>query len=92
MLNVLRCGKVSWFRHIQAPTVRSAVMAIIVEDDNGCGLRAIIDEIGVRLRQNQGQRSGDFRTNVAGSKKTSMGRGSATAVGAYARRLLEFDR
>jgi hypothetical protein len=35
--NVLHCDKVSWFRHIQAPTMRSAVQASIVSGENGLG-------------------------------------------------------
>jgi hypothetical protein len=33
--NVLHCGKASWFRHIEASTVRFAVWALIVSGDNG---------------------------------------------------------
>jgi hypothetical protein len=32
---VLHCDRVSWFRHIEAPTVRSVVQALIVSGDNG---------------------------------------------------------
>jgi hypothetical protein len=32
---VLHCGKSSWFRHIEASTVRFAVPALIVSGDNG---------------------------------------------------------
>src|ERR1039457_7186418 len=32
---VLHCDKVSWFGHIEAPTVRFLVQALIVSGDNG---------------------------------------------------------
>jgi hypothetical protein len=34
-LDVLHCDKVSWFGHIEAPTVLSVVQALIVLNDNG---------------------------------------------------------
>jgi hypothetical protein len=34
-MGVLHCDKLSWFRHIEAPTVRFGVQALIVSDDNG---------------------------------------------------------
>jgi hypothetical protein len=34
-INVLHCDKASWFRHIEAPTVRFGVLALIVSGDNG---------------------------------------------------------
>jgi hypothetical protein len=33
--DVLHCDKASWFRHIEAPTVRFVVHALIVSGDNG---------------------------------------------------------
>jgi hypothetical protein len=38
--DVLHCDKKSWFRHIEVPTVRFVVPALIVSGDNGlsaCG-------------------------------------------------------
>jgi hypothetical protein len=32
---VLHCDKVSWFGHIEAPTARFVVPALIVSGDNG---------------------------------------------------------
>jgi hypothetical protein len=32
---VLHCDKASWFRHIEASTIRFAVPALIVSGDNG---------------------------------------------------------
>jgi hypothetical protein len=32
---VLHCDKLSWFCHIEAPTVRFPVQALIVSGDNG---------------------------------------------------------
>jgi hypothetical protein len=37
---VLHCGKKSWFGHIEAPTVRFVVLALIVSGDNGLSASA----------------------------------------------------
>src|ERR1019366_2597618 len=89
---VLQCDKVSWFCHIEAPTVRFVVPALIVSGDDGLSVAAIVDEISVRRLQSSPWRSGNFRTHVGGSQKERIGLGSAAVGGARARRLLDVDR
>jgi hypothetical protein len=44
---VLHCDKASWFGHIEAPTVRFIVQALIVSHDNGLSAAVKTDEISV---------------------------------------------
>jgi hypothetical protein len=37
--DVLHCDKASWFGHIEALTLRSVVLVLIVSGDNGLRLR-----------------------------------------------------
>jgi hypothetical protein len=42
--SVLHCDKESWFCHIEAPTVRFGVQALIVSSDNGLKHRCKSEE------------------------------------------------
>src|ERR1700722_14209638 len=93
---LLHCDTESWLCHIEAPTVRFGVQALIVLGDNGLGAAATIDEIkhhALPRTTGSARRSEDFRTDDVGrSKNERADVGSRAAVGACARRLLEFDR
>jgi len=46
-LALLQCGKVSWFRHIEASALQFVVQALIVSGDNGLNCCCEIGEAGV---------------------------------------------